>query len=302
MVKIRTKKGKNGRTYRYPIKNGGSSDYIQKAVKHPGRVREIIQRWYGKDGFDSKGRIKPEYLIKAKQKAKEEHNRSLEDAIDLAIRLKKIDKPFGVPRQLAYEDVVALRNKGERARLIETNRRLDLYAPYESVLPPEDTEEKHLKDDVEQFNSVVKSAMEKDKYTAAGDKDGRAKRITYREAYEKMPLVPIDIRLSGDTRKGKIYAAVITGTDPKYGLKREFLKGDRTYTGKHDLTIDYTAKLKPGTIIETGEGGSWKNSYGNYYIITKNGLQPFKSNYNGEGKLNIKDLMKAREKAMNKSS
>ena len=92
MVKIRTKKGKNGRTYRYPIKNGGSSDYIQKAVKHPGRVREIIQRWYGKDGFDSKGRIKPEYLIKAKQKAKEEHNRSLVDAIDLSIRLKKMAK------------------------------------------------------------------------------------------------------------------------------------------------------------------------------------------------------------------
>jgi len=108
-------------------------------------------------------------------------------------------KPFGVPRQLAYEDVVALRNKGQKARLIKTNRRLDLYAPYESVLPPGDTEEKlpnkkfssyeeieeefgmsrsdaqgwadvhpdmlegDLKDDVEQFNSVVKSAMEKDK-------------------------------------------------------------------------------------------------------------------------------------------
>lgn len=105
MVKIRTKKGKNGRTYRYPIKNGGSSDYIQKSIKHPGRVREIIQRWYGKDGFDDKGRIKPEYLIKAKQKAKEEHNRSLEDAIDLAIRLKKMDKtkPYGETRSEAEE-------------------------------------------------------------------------------------------------------------------------------------------------------------------------------------------------------
>ena len=76
----------------------------------------------------------------------------------------------------------------------------------------------------------------------------------------------------------------------------------RRSTGKYDVTVDYSAKLKPGTIIETGEGGSWKNSYGNYYIVTKNGLQPFRSNYNREGKLNIKDLMKAREKAMNKSS
>ena len=92
MVEIRTKKGRNGRTYRYPIKNSGSSGFIQKSIKHPGRVKETIKKWYGSDGFDSKGRIKPEYLIKAKQKAKEEHNRSLEDAIDLSIRLKKIDK------------------------------------------------------------------------------------------------------------------------------------------------------------------------------------------------------------------
>jgi len=39
-------------------------------------------------------------------------------------------KPFGISRELAYEDVEALRQKGERARLIKTNRKLDLYAPY----------------------------------------------------------------------------------------------------------------------------------------------------------------------------
>lgn len=43
-------------------------------------------------------------------------------------------KPFGVPRNIAYEEVQALREKGKRARLIETNSRLELYAPYESVL------------------------------------------------------------------------------------------------------------------------------------------------------------------------
>ena len=43
-------------------------------------------------------------------------------------------QPFGVPRKLAYEEVMALRQQGKRARLIETNTRLDLYAPYESVI------------------------------------------------------------------------------------------------------------------------------------------------------------------------
>ena len=106
MVKIRTKKGKNGKKYRYPVKqSSGSSRWIQKSIKHPGRVTETIQRWYGKEAFDDKGRIKPKYLIKAKQKAKEEHNRSLEDAIDLTIRLKKMDasKPYGETRSEAEE-------------------------------------------------------------------------------------------------------------------------------------------------------------------------------------------------------
>ena len=93
MVEIRTKKGKNGRKYRYPVKqSSGSSKWIQRSIKHPGRVRETMDRWYGKEAFDERGRIKPEYLIKAKQKAKEEHNRSLEDAIDLTMRLKKMDE------------------------------------------------------------------------------------------------------------------------------------------------------------------------------------------------------------------
>ena len=107
--------------------------------------------------------------------------------------------PYGVPRQLAYKDVLKLRNEGKRARLIETNRRLDLYAPYEAVLPANSTKEDlpnkkfssyeeienelgmsrgdaqgwaeahpdmlegDLKNDVEQFNSVVQSAMQKEK-------------------------------------------------------------------------------------------------------------------------------------------
>ena len=129
------------------------------------------------------------------------------------------------------------------------------------------------------------------------DKPQPAHKMTYSEARKSMKEVPVDFRLRGDPRKGSIYAAVITGTDPKYGLKRKFLNGDRTYTGKHDLTVDYHANLKPGTIVETGEGGSWKNKYGAYYIVTSKGLKPLKDNYNGEGKLYVKDLVKAREKA-----
>ncbi len=43
-------------------------------------------------------------------------------------------KPYGEPRNRAARQTEELRKKGKRARLIETNRRLKLYAPYESVL------------------------------------------------------------------------------------------------------------------------------------------------------------------------
>lgn len=90
MTDFRTVK-KNGRTYRIPIKEShGSSKFIQKSIKHPGRVRDYIQRTYGAEAFDEKGRIKPEYLIKAKKRAEESGNRSLVDAIDLSLRLKKM--------------------------------------------------------------------------------------------------------------------------------------------------------------------------------------------------------------------
>lgn len=42
---------------------------------------------------------------------------------------------YGISRELAYKDVTALRDEGKKARLIRTNRKLDLYAPYVSDLP-----------------------------------------------------------------------------------------------------------------------------------------------------------------------
>ena len=44
-------------------------------------------------------------------------------------------QPYGISRELAYKDVQSLREMGKKARLIETNKRLDLYAPYMSDLP-----------------------------------------------------------------------------------------------------------------------------------------------------------------------
>lgn len=66
--------------------------FIQEAVKRPGRVHHYLAKLYGKKAFTERGTIKEEYLDKALERAKKHGETSLEEAIVLAQRLKKIGK------------------------------------------------------------------------------------------------------------------------------------------------------------------------------------------------------------------
>ena len=50
-------------------------------------------------------------------------------------RKNNTKKPYGVSRNVAEEDVLEMRKRGMKARLIETNPKHKLYAPYEGTLP-----------------------------------------------------------------------------------------------------------------------------------------------------------------------
>lgn len=290
MAQIYRSKGKGHSRRVYPISapsprlaRSTDRDWIEKSdnPKHNGYVREYMMEHYGKDAFTETGTIRMDYLEKAIQETHDRHEITWEKRLVRARTLKreqgKKKDPYGEPKEKAAEQARKLREEGDRVRVEETSRKDSLYAPF---IGERNIGEQKMKD--------LPKAPEPPR-----------KKLTYNEAHNNMKEVPVELRLSGDRRKGSIYAAVVTGTDPKYGLKREFLNGDRTYTGKNDLTVDYKATLKPGTIIETGEAGSWKNKYGSYYIVTKDGLKHLTSNYNGEGRLKVKDIMKAREKAIN---
>ena len=80
-------------------------------------------------------------------------------------------------------------------------------------------------------------------------------------------MVHVVFSIDGDTWKGKIWAAKILGLDPKYGLKREFLNGEKTRTGKYDMNVYYDQEIEEGTIIQTSESGSRGNNYGNFWIV-----------------------------------
>ena len=66
--------------------------WLQKAIKREGRVRRYLRRVYGSKAFTRKGTIKVEYLNKAERRAEKTGNLSLERAIILAKRLRKMKR------------------------------------------------------------------------------------------------------------------------------------------------------------------------------------------------------------------
>jgi hypothetical protein len=106
-------------------------------------------------------------------------------------------QPFGVTRKLAYEDVLALRKEGKRARLIKTNKKLDLYAPYEAVGP--DSPQENTENNPEPVNS---------------QKDASSGPLTINEVEKvKSTMAPLITRhfspLSIYSKDGKTYAVSI---------------------------------------------------------------------------------------------
>jgi len=69
--------------------------WIQKVIKRKGRVRNYVLKKIGPDGFTSSGTIKISALQEAKRLAKKHHDVGMEDAINLALRLKRMGRRHG---------------------------------------------------------------------------------------------------------------------------------------------------------------------------------------------------------------
>jgi hypothetical protein len=60
-------------------------EWIQDAIRHPGRLRAYVQRVYGEEGFTQKGTIRVEVLRELARRKD-----GIGRAAKLALRLKKI--------------------------------------------------------------------------------------------------------------------------------------------------------------------------------------------------------------------
>ena len=143
-------------------------------------------------------------------------------------RNRKHRKPYGIQRELAYEEVQNLRKKGERARLIETNRNHRLYAAYEGVSPGESEPEK---------------ITNKSENPMAGTPSVPFKK--------RVPKETIELYDEGE----KPYIAEIIGPDKNYHYERKFISDMRTHEGgskRHPIyKVHFKGELPYGTIVET---------------------------------------------------
>ncbi len=270
-------------------------------------------------------------------------------------------KPFGVSRELAAEEVQAMRKNGYKARLIKTNRKKELYAPYKGVLPI-DQEDKPVvekeKPGMKQLSSTQLNEMDdyaetirskndigggvfsnaqvmfvaktpeqeemvqniideiNKKYgvnysfvrTRPGgyiwynrlpesDNDKTVRLATKNSGSSKTQVsadkVRVKFDMEGDRKRGGVYAAVITGTDPRYGLKREFLNGDKTTVNNHYVNKHFNTELPKGTIVELSN----EQNAGFYIVDPKepHGLRDLHLTNKGQDLLKMKQHFRKKE-------
>ena len=75
---------------------------------------------------------------------------------------------------------------------------------------------------------------------------------------------------TSDPRKGKPFVARLYWQDGK--LQRDFYDLNRQW-GKKEITVSGTYTAKAGDIVEERSGGSWKNDYRAWYLVTEDGKQ-----------------------------
>jgi len=120
---------------------------------------------------------------------------------------------------------------------------------------------------------------------------GEHKSISDKAPKEKLLEKEHYVEVNGDKRKEKVYVAKITGTDPKFGLKREFVS-----LPSSGGTISGRISLKDGDIIELAGGGSWKNKFVRYQKVIDGKLKYINAKKDGsleyseeESRVNLAD-------------
>ena len=115
--------------------------------------------------------------------------------------------------------------------------------------------------------------------------------LTEKKRYESNEF-EFEFSATSDPRKGKPYVARLYWQDGK--LQRSFYDMSRQW-GKHEITVSGTYKAKAGDIIEIRSGGSWKNDYRSWYLVTADGEQVMVADINdSEQKMRVTEYLQGK--------
>ena len=118
--------------------------------------------------------------------------------------------------------------------------------------------------------------------------------LTEKKRYESKEF-EFEFSATNDPRKGMPYVARLYWEDGK--LQREFFDLHKEW-GKKEVTVSGTYRAKAGDIIEQRSGGSWKNDYRSWYLVTEEGELVIVADINdSEQKMRVTEYLQGKIKA-----
>ena len=115
--------------------------------------------------------------------------------------------------------------------------------------------------------------------------------LTEKKRYESNEF-EFEFSATSDPRKGKPYVARLYWEDGK--MQRSFYDLNRQW-GKKEITVSGTYRAKAGDIIEQRSGGSWKNDYRSWYLVTADGEQVMVADINdSEQKMRVTEYLQGK--------
>ena len=119
-----------------------------------------------------------------------------------------------------------------------------------------------------------------------------ARRILTEKKRSESKEFEFEFSATSDPRKGKPYVARLYWQDGK--LQRDFYDLNRQW-GKKEITVSGTYRAKAGDIIEQRSGGSWKNDYRAWYLVTEDGEQVMVANIDSsEQKMRVTEYLQGK--------
>lgn len=107
----------------------------------------------------------------------------------------------------------------------------------------------------------------------SGDQLRELKEAVEKELQDRLTrsgVFSFEVDLTADPRKGVPYAARLTWNPQEKKLEREFFDLEKIW-GRKQVTVRGKIEARAGEVVEIPEGGSWRNDYRSWYVVTPSG-------------------------------